>query len=68
MKYEITDYEIDATKTIVVDATGIVEAIYEYLPWEIIEIDLTLIKSKDKAVVVDKVTGFLYDVKLIEDK
>jgi len=64
MKYEITDWELNGAKK-VVEASGIAEAMLEYLPWPSLEIEVTWNPSSGAAVVVDQKTEFRYHVQAI---
>ncbi|MFA7000437.1 MAG: hypothetical protein WC241_05015 [Candidatus Paceibacterota bacterium] len=64
MKYEITDWELDGAKKIV-EAPGIAEAMFEYLPWTNLEVEINWHPSNGLAVVVDNKTDFRYHVQAI---
>ena len=61
-KYKIKDYEISTTKT--VEAPGLLEAMFEYLPWPTLQLDINYKPHHGKALVIDKKTDFHYDVTL----
>ena len=62
MQFEITDVELGgATKTVC--APGIAEAMYEYLPWPVLQINITWRPTQGIADVVDLQTDFKYEVR-----
>ena len=60
MEYLIYDNEID--KGEVVKAPGILEAMFEYLPWPTLNIEVEYKPWMGAAIVKDNTTGFLYNV------
>lgn len=61
MKYEIFDYEIHSKKT--VEAPGVVEAMFEYLPWPKLHLEINYKPESVTAEVIDNDTDFLYRVR-----
>lgn len=61
MQYEITDQELGGAKA-VIEAQGIAEAMFDYLPWPTLEIEIVWQPSNGSAVVVDKQTDFRYHI------
>jgi len=61
--YEITDLELNGKNTIV-SAQGVAEAMFEYLPWP--KLDINIYFSFDGPYeVIDKYTDFKYLVKVV---
>lgn len=58
--YKIKDFEIN--KTIKVSASGMAEAMLEYLPWQTIEIKMVIRPCAGAAAVTDKTTWFKYEI------
>jgi len=58
--YEITDFELNCKKT-VVKAQGVAEAMFEYLPWPKLDVNIYL-NFDSPYEVVDKYTDFKYTV------
>lgn len=61
-QYEITDYEI--CKKTDVEAPGIAEAMFEYLPWPTLDISIKFAPTKGVADIVDNTTLFRYRIEL----
>jgi len=61
MKFEIKDFELDGRKT-KVTAPGIVEAMYEYLPWPSLDLKIFGRPSHGFYEVIDLKTEFKYEV------
>jgi len=60
MIYQVYDIELNISKQ--VEAPGIVEAMYEYLPWPCVDIEVRYSPVGGRASVVDKMTKFLYEL------
>lgn len=62
-EYEITDFELDGKKT-KVKAQGVAEAMFEYLPWP--KLDVNVYFSFDKPYeVTDNYTDFKYEIEAV---
>jgi hypothetical protein len=64
MKYMIKDYELGGKET-EVEAPGMAEAMFEYLPWPTLEIEMAVRYVKGVADVTDKQTDFRYEVRAL---
>lgn len=60
MKYKIYEYEI--SRITKVEAGGVVEAMFEIIPWSSLGLDVDYHPSNGTAFVVDKTTDFKYRV------
>jgi len=61
--YEITDFELNRKKTIV-KAQGVAEAMFEYLPWPKLDVNIYF-NFDGHHEVIDQYTDFKYRVKAV---
>lgn len=62
-RYEIFSFEVSSTKE--VEAPGIAEAMFDYLPWPTLDVSIHWEASNGIYMVTDNSTGFKYKVQLL---
>jgi len=62
-KYQITDFELSGKKKIV-EAQGVAEAMFEYLPWPSLDINISFCLEKGYEV-IDRKTDFKYYIEAV---
>ena len=64
MRFKIKDFELNGAKK-EVTAPGFAEAMFEYLPWPTLDLDIQIDFNKGIAKVIDNKTEFMYEVQAV---